>query len=200
MHISIAPANLPMNRRVFFRNTALGLIAASALPRHLHASDLTIVNVVLVGNPGAGKSSLTLRAVTGHFVEGYSPEMEDVYRIRRKLDGRDFLLEVFDTATDEFRHNALKRAHVVFACHDLAHAPSFAGLESRWGDELRQHAPSARCVLVGCKSDLPARAIREEDRAALAARLGWKGSVVCSAKTGDGIGALLDLAARHSSS
>jgi len=58
---------------------------------------------VVFGSGGVGKSSLTVQFVQGIFIECYDPTIEDSYRKQVEVDGRQFMLEILDTAgTEQF--------------------------------------------------------------------------------------------------
>lgn len=46
----------------------------------------------------AGKSSLTVQFVDGHFVDSYYPTMENTFSRVIKFKGQDFATEIVDTA------------------------------------------------------------------------------------------------------
>lgn len=46
----------------------------------------------------AGKSSLTVRFVDGHFVESYYPTIENTFSRTIKYRGQEFATEIIDTA------------------------------------------------------------------------------------------------------
>eukprot|EP01090_Pellita_catalonica_P019351 TRINITY_DN6551_c0_g2_i1.p1 TRINITY_DN6551_c0_g2~~TRINITY_DN6551_c0_g2_i1.p1 ORF type:complete len:202 (-),score=18.76 TRINITY_DN6551_c0_g2_i1:23-628(-) len=58
-------------------------------------------NVVLVGQPAVGKSSLVIRYIAGQFVTEYDPTIEDSYRKQIEIDGRIILFNILDTAGPE---------------------------------------------------------------------------------------------------
>lgn len=57
----------------------------------------TIKLVVLFGS-GPGKTALTVRFVEDKFPEEYDPTIEDVYVKDIKIDGKDVVFEITDTA------------------------------------------------------------------------------------------------------
>ena len=57
--------------------------------------------MVVLGSGGVGKSALTLRYVTGEFVERYDPTVEDFYRKEIKMNGVPCVIEILDTAGAE---------------------------------------------------------------------------------------------------
>merc|ERR1712098_626041 len=59
--------------------------------------------IVVLGSGGVGKSAITVQFVQGVFVEKYDPTIEDSYRKNVEVDGKQYLLEILDTAgTEQF--------------------------------------------------------------------------------------------------
>jgi Ras family protein len=54
--------------------------------------------IALLGYPGVGKSSITLRIVQGIFPDGYDTTIEDHYTVDFKFQGKIFTLQLVDTA------------------------------------------------------------------------------------------------------
>jgi small GTP-binding protein len=64
--------------------------------------------LVVVGRGGVGKSCLTIRFVSNHFLEDYDPTVEDSYRKRACIDDESCLFDILDTAgPEEFRFRLL---------------------------------------------------------------------------------------------
>ncbi|KAH9815758.1 small GTPase superfamily [Melampsora americana] len=59
------------------------------------------LTIVIVGDGGVGKSSLTLQFVTKEFFDTYDPTIDDSYTITITVDGRLWQIEVLDTAGQE---------------------------------------------------------------------------------------------------
>lgn len=54
--------------------------------------------VAVVGAAGVGKSALTVRLLTGRFLQHYDPTLEDEYRTCLMVDGEEREVTVMDTA------------------------------------------------------------------------------------------------------
>eukprot|EP00009_Paramoeba_aestuarina_P005334 CAMPEP_0201506822 /NCGR_PEP_ID=MMETSP0161_2-20130828/669_1 /ASSEMBLY_ACC=CAM_ASM_000251 /TAXON_ID=180227 /ORGANISM="Neoparamoeba aestuarina, Strain SoJaBio B1-5/56/2" /LENGTH=192 /DNA_ID=CAMNT_0047901033 /DNA_START=84 /DNA_END=662 /DNA_ORIENTATION=- len=63
--------------------------------------------VVVMGSGGVGKSALTVRFVSGHFLEEYDPTIEDSYKRSFDVDGHVAMINVIDTAGQEEWHHLL---------------------------------------------------------------------------------------------
>ena len=60
---------------------------------------------MIYGRTGTGKSSTTIRFVQDQFVQAYDPTIEDSYRKRIQVEGREIVLEVYDTTEVEEQFN-----------------------------------------------------------------------------------------------
>ena len=72
----------------------------------MNADDYYEQRITVFGYPGVGKSALTIRLVTGNFLEEYDPTIEDSYRKKVEIETKDgktlnTILDVLDTAGDE---------------------------------------------------------------------------------------------------
>jgi len=57
--------------------------------------------IVVLGAGAVGKSSLTVRYVTGDFLDEYDPTIEDYYRKLVEVDGVPAYMDILDTAGQE---------------------------------------------------------------------------------------------------
>lgn len=115
--------------------------------------------IALLGYPGVGKSSITLRVVNGIFPDGYDTTIEDHYTTNFKYQGKICQLQLVDTAGQNEYSIFPRSCSVDVQGYVLVYAidsePSFNVartihdkiLENVGGD----HIP---LVLVGNKSDL----------------------------------------------
>ena len=60
-----------------------------------------LFKLLLIGDSGVGKSSLTIQYVQNFFVTGYDPTIEDMYKRQQEIDGETSMLSVLDTAGQE---------------------------------------------------------------------------------------------------
>lgn len=73
---------------------------------------MSAVNVVVLGGGAVGKSCLTIRLVSNHFVNMYDPTVEESYRTTLTVDDQPIVLEIVDTAGQE-EYSALKDTFIV---------------------------------------------------------------------------------------
>ncbi|GAA5950681.1 hypothetical protein JCM3765_000576 [Sporobolomyces pararoseus] len=59
------------------------------------------LKIVIVGDGGVGKSSITMALLRRDFSEEYDPTVEDSYSTQLSLDGQDYAIEIIDTAGQE---------------------------------------------------------------------------------------------------
>ncbi|BFZ59283.1 hypothetical protein YB2330_000289 [Saitoella coloradoensis] len=59
------------------------------------------VKIVMLGDGGVGKSALTMSLIRSRFVDEYDPTIEDSYSTTRTIDGRNYTLDISDTAGQE---------------------------------------------------------------------------------------------------
>ena len=115
--------------------------------------------LVVLGSGGVGKSALTVRFVQGIFVEKYDPTIEDSYRKQVEVDGKQYMLEILDTAgTEQFsaiRDLCLKNGEGFALVYSITSHSSFKELASLRDQVLLvKDAYAVPMVLVGNKCDL----------------------------------------------
>ncbi|AAZ13226.1 Ras-related protein RabX1 [Trypanosoma equiperdum] len=117
-----------------------------------------IFKIIVIGDSGVGKSSLTVRLSEDVFYKDYASTIAIDFRMHQMtyMDKR-VRLQIWDTAGQErFQSVATafyRGANGVMLCFDLTHRPSFLHLE-HWMERVRQQSlPGIPCLLVGCKSD-----------------------------------------------
>lgn len=69
--------------------------------RHSVSTNTPFYKLVVLGNPGVGKSALTIQFIQSYFVMDYDPTIEDSYTKQCIVDGEICKLEVLDTAGQE---------------------------------------------------------------------------------------------------
>ncbi|KAK2555937.1 Ras-related protein Rap-2a [Acropora cervicornis] len=115
--------------------------------------------VVVLGSGGVGKSALTVKFVTGTFVEKYDPTIEDFYRKEIDVDNNPSILEILDTAgTEQFasmRDLYIKNGQGFLLVYSLLNRQTFMDLRPMRDQILRvKNSDSVPIILVGNKSDM----------------------------------------------
>ena len=121
--------------------------------------------IVVLGGGSVGKSAMTVRLVSNHFLAVYDPTVEESYRTQTTIDGEPAVLEIIDTAGQE-EYNAIKDAHIVkgqgfLLVFSLTSRQSFDELEDihariyhlKEKDPCKDNIP---IVIAGNKCDLEA--------------------------------------------
>lgn len=115
--------------------------------------------VVVLGSGGVGKSALTVKFVTGQFVEKYDPTIEDFYRKEIDVDNSPSILEILDTAgTEQFasmRDLYIKNGQGFLLIYSLLNRQTFNDLKAIKDQILRvKNMDTVPMILVGNKSDI----------------------------------------------
>ncbi|KAH6684386.1 rheb small monomeric GTPase-like protein RhbA [Halenospora varia] len=107
----------------------------------------------------AGKSSLTVQFVDGHFVESYYPTIENTFSKVIKYKGQEFATEIIDTAGQD-EYSILNSKHFIgihgyMLVYSVASMQSFEMIQVI-RDKILNHLGSewVPIVIVGNKSDL----------------------------------------------
>ncbi|THD26198.1 RAP (Vertebrate Rap GTPase family) [Fasciola hepatica] len=143
-------------------------------------------SLVVLGSGGVGKSALTVKFVSGKFVEKYDPTIEDFYRKDILVDGVRHTLEILDTAgTEQFsslRDLYIKNGQCFLVVYSLISRQTFSDIRSMRDNILRVKGlpvgdPASKStvpvVLVGNKADLAVdgrREVEPQEAEALAAQ------------------------------
>ena len=64
-------------------------------------SESNVIRLIILGEGDVGKSTITVRLVSGCFVPIYDPTLEDSYRTSISVDGEVVSLDILDTAGQE---------------------------------------------------------------------------------------------------
>ena len=119
---------------------------------------------MVMGATGVGKSALTIRLVTGNFLDEYDPTIEDSYRKQMMIGGKPELLDILDTANLEeygfanFFDSGMRGYHLArcfMLVYDVQSLESFEELKIGYkGLKRGREEEGMNVVLVGNKSDL----------------------------------------------
>ncbi|MEM2329716.1 MAG: GTP-binding protein [Candidatus Jordarchaeales archaeon] len=132
--------------------------------------------VLVVGDGGVGKTSLTLRFTTGSFKENYMPTLGvNFYSKTVDVEGVLVKLTVWDTGGQErfkpLLPNYFKGGQGSLVVFDVTDSESFKSVEG-WVKQVKHYCGDVPIVIVGNKIDLSSeRKISREEAARLADRL-----------------------------
>lgn len=130
--------------------------------------------MVVLGSGGVGKSALTVKFVSGTFVDRYDPTIEDFYRKEIEVDGQPSVLEILDTAgTEQFasmRDLYIKNGQGFVIVYSITSFQTFMDIKSMRDQIVRvKGTEKVPVVLVGNKADLShQREVSTEEGQALA--------------------------------
>ena len=114
----------------------------------------------MFGSGGVGKSSLTIKMVTGNFLEEYDPTIEDSYRIQTSLCDQPVLFDILDTAGREEFSSMLdqwiREAQILMLCFSITSKSSWDDAEfyRRRAYFTKSDDKDWAMVLVSTKGDL----------------------------------------------
>lgn len=120
---------------------------------------MTDIKICVVGSGGVGKSCITIRFLKEKFAEYYDPTIEESYRKQVTVDGKDFDLEIVDTAGQEefasFRDSSLDYGDGFLLVYGINSSVSWEELQELRNKILRiKDALTFPMVIVGNKKDL----------------------------------------------
>jgi len=155
-----------------------------------------VLKLVLLGDPGVGKTSLISQFVHARFRHSYQLTVGlDISSKQVKLDdGRTVTLSINDIGGQArfaaIRHMFFKGAHLAMFVYDVTRAESLENIKDPWYKELMQFCgqpgktkAAIQIILVGNKTDLEDyRMIEEEEGVQLANEINAIGHISASAK------------------
>lgn len=163
-----------------------------------------VLKVILIGDPGVGKSSLINTYVHGKFKHSYQVTIGlDVSSKIIELTDQDgkkeiIKLSIHDIGGQErfntIRHLFYPGAHLVMFVYDVTRLQSLKNLQTVWETELAQYNPpeeggeNIQKILVGNKADLEdLRVITDEEAEQTAKELGCLNQILASAKENENV-------------
>eukprot|EP01012_Entosiphon_sulcatum_P042848 TRINITY_DN5697_c0_g1_i1.p1 TRINITY_DN5697_c0_g1~~TRINITY_DN5697_c0_g1_i1.p1 ORF type:complete len:215 (-),score=47.28 TRINITY_DN5697_c0_g1_i1:302-946(-) len=151
----------------------------------------THFKIIIIGDPGVGKSCLTQRACLNVFDQNNPPTMGADFHLYTTVlkNGQQITAQIWDTAGQEIYAELCrayyKGANGVIICYDITSRRSYERVVEVWLKSMQtlceQGIPS---VLVGTKADLTyQRAISENEAKEFASDAGFIGHMETSSKT-----------------
>ena len=118
------------------------------------------IKVILVGEPGTGKTSLINVAIGQQFSQETSSTLISTFVQKRMIKGKqEYILNIWDTAGQEkFRAMTkifIKNAKIVIFVYSINNRDSFRGLKEYWYNTIKESLGDEPILgMVGNKSDL----------------------------------------------
>ena len=157
----------------------------------IEAMSAVNAKVVVVGDQAVGKTSTIRRFVDDSFKDNYLPTLGFEISVKTlPIQGQIMVFSIWDIAGqqcfDPMRLQYYAGGHGFLMMFNLAVRGTLKNLDN-WIVDIQQTCPGAPIVIVGNKSDLPDRTVTDEDLEAKVAEFGAVGSILTSAKTGEGV-------------
>lgn len=175
--------------------------------------DIVRRKLVIVGDGACGKTSLLSVFTLGYFPKDYNPTVFENFVTDVKIDGKPVQLALWDTAGQEayerLRPLSYTKAHVILIGYSVDTPDSLDNVTSKWIQEVQVHCPETPVILVGMKKDLrddqaastgaetkTTRFVTTAEAERVAAEIGARNHLECSALTGDGVDDVFEAATR----
>ncbi len=151
----------------------------------------TDYKILLAGDESVGKTSLIRRLVKNEFAIDYKPTLGfEITSHSLQIKDIPITLVIWDiagqTSFQALRREYYKGSHGFLLVFNLANRISLRNLEY-WAAEIKEICPNAPLVILGNKSDLPDQKATVAEMQKMAQKLGAVGSMLTSAKTGQGV-------------
>lgn len=147
---------------------------------------------MMLGDASVGKTSLTIRYISGFFLEDLKLTIGvDFYSKTTSFKGKKVKLQIWDFGGEErFRfllHQYCKGANAAFFLYDITNRLSLDHLPD-WTQIIREHAGDVPIMLVGSKVDLKQyRVVPREEGILAAKKYNLSAFVELSSKTGENV-------------
>ena len=133
-------------------------IEVEDVPEDVTTSDLSF-KMIILGDPGVGKSCLSTKAIKNTFSEAYNTTIGfEFLNFYIKLDDKTVKLEVWDTCGQEIYRSLIsgffREAALAILVYAIDSRESFTNLDAWLKDVKLQSHPEIKIFLVGNKTDL----------------------------------------------
>ena len=115
--------------------------------------------IIIIGDCGVGKSSLSLRATKNEFIESYKTTIAfEFYIFNIKINNLNINLQIWDTCGQEEYRSLIssfyKNSSLAIIVYAIDNITSFNNVDS-WIKDLKQYSnPNIKIILIGNKNDL----------------------------------------------
>ena len=146
--------------------------------------------VILIGDPGVGKSCLSIKATKNIFQNHYNTTIGfEFFSFNIKINDKVLKLQIWDTCGQELYRslitNFYRNSSLAIMVYSITSKESFDNVDT-WLKELKMHSnPDAKVFLIGNKQDLEeSRVVSKEEGEKYAKEIGINSFMETSAKTG----------------
>ena len=125
-----------------------------------HKEEPNEIKVILVGEPGTGKTSLINVSTGGKFSENMDSTVESTFVTKKIVkDNIEYSLNLWDTAGQEKYHSVtklfLKNSEIVIFVYAINEKHTFEGMKSYWVTTIKESIGNDPILgIVGNKNDL----------------------------------------------
>ena len=117
-----------------------------------------MLSICYSGDGAVGKTCMLISYTTDKFPEDYVPTIFDNYTADLAVDGRSYILNLYDTTGQEdydmLRPLSYQQTDLFIVVFALNSKESYENVKSKWIPEIEQHAPGVPFIIVGTKADL----------------------------------------------
>jgi small GTP-binding protein len=148
-----------------------------------------LFKIIIIGNPGVGKSCLSLYGISKKFVDNYKPTLGfEFYKYNAIVNKKKIRLQIYDTCGQETYNsliqNFYKNTGLAIIVYSIDNEKSFKNVDN-WIKQLKTYAsPDIQIFLIGNKNDLPNREVTYEEGEKFKNEYNLKIFMESSAKTG----------------
>ena len=152
----------------------------------------SIIKIIVIGEPAAGKTSLVKKFVSSHFSTDYRASIGANMFIKNVIldSGQEIKIQLWDIAGQErwikMRHLYYKGAQGALILGDLTREKSFKQIENFWCPDIGKYCTEIPIILIANKNDLNDK-ISENIVKSLGERINAKDVLFTSAKTGENV-------------
>ena len=163
------------------------------IPDKLQSQNILTFKIIIVGNSGVGKTSITNNAVRNVFFDSYRATIGmEIFTLFVKVNNKLVKLQIWDTCGQEIYRslisNFYRNSSLAVIVYSIDKKSSFKDIDL-WLKELRLNSsPDIKIILIGNKSDLIGkREVLYDEGAKYLEQDGIIAFYETSAKTGDNI-------------
>ncbi|KAJ3121560.1 GTP-binding protein Rho1 [Nowakowskiella sp. JEL0407] len=167
----------------------------------LAVAPAVLLKLVVVGDPGSGKTSLVRRMDNDVYNPSDIPQVWEKCTIERLRHNKNVEIEMVDTTSEQnynrFRVLSYTNSDAVILTFSIVYPESLENVVDKWAGEVRHFCGSTPIFLVGCKVDLrenildPNNVVSKEKGFEYAQRIGASAYFEVSSKSGEGINDLV---------
>merc|ERR1711990_681298 len=149
-------------RRMSREHGNLQVVASPTRASTTNASNMPNLRILIVGDPGVGKSSLVYRfaddELPGVPIGLHRPMKVDTKFLRADFGGKQARLQIWDVAGEERQRciddDYYGTAQGIIVMYDVTNQDSFENVRSTWLEDIKKYAsPDVVVGLVGNKAD-----------------------------------------------